>query len=83
MSIPTVPDLEVGHPRIHKLITTTWGSSECRAYMVSLGMEDRNNHIFNYHGFDFHIITELNTLIDAHDQQFPKFKPSDVPFTCY
>lgn len=70
------PKLEEEFPRIYKAVETMWGSSECRDYLLGLGIQDRERD-----GFPFHILTELVSLVKQHDDQFPLYKPIDMPFT--
>lgn len=78
MAIPAAPNMEEQFPRIFKSVRTMWGSPECREYLMNLGVQEGGA---DRQGFPFEILTEINHIVDAHDDQFPLHKPLDLPFT--
>lgn len=77
-----VPELEdryvealFGFPHILKSIDVFWGSRECVIYLESLLIDRRGNR----QGFPSDVAFAIQKLIDAHNEQWPRFKTHTAP----
>lgn len=60
------------YPHIQKRLEIIWGTMECRKYLKSLCVIDREDR----KGFPFEIIQTFVDLISLHDSAFPQYMPN-------
>lgn len=73
MEKPCTEQIKIEYPRIHNIITSIWGTQECRDYMSKLVIQDRK---CKREGFPFHIITTLSNWMAYHDFMYPRYDVS-------
>lgn len=63
------------YPHCHKAITATWGTPECRKYLVEL-LRDSDNSGKPRQGFTPEDATEILSLLEEHDNRNPHLSPT-------
>lgn len=58
------------YPRIAKRIVATWGTQDCRDYMMSLINDSRDG---NRQGFQKDTASTIMTILDIHDRKYPLY----------
>ncbi len=59
------------YAHIQKRISILWGSLDCRKYMASMILDDRNSKQPRA-GFPFEVMMAIEALIEQHDRQYPE-----------
>ena len=65
-------------PHVVSRVDATWGSQECRDYLVELL---RQSDRINRQGFPAVAFRAIFDLLDLHDIRFPGFRPPPDPWT--
>lgn len=81
--IPIGPRKDVKHylsclsdfPRVKSNIETMWGTEQGRKYIYGLIIDNRTRDNNKVQGFPNSVISAINSLLELHDEFYPKCQP--------